>query len=169
MGGEADRMLGRAAVARGWVAEDAVAAAVAAQAARSAGPLLQERPRHVGRVGVLTAGTSDVPVAEEAATIAEAIRHPGFSLIQVLSPCITYHPEQQKGWKDLFHPGFEATSWQALLAPARTPDAVVRRVAMETIRIVRGEAAEFGPGHPDLDQEGFDFVYQHHVSPLRLV
>jgi tripartite-type tricarboxylate transporter receptor subunit TctC len=37
------------------------------------------------------------------------------------------------------YPGFEATSWQALLAPARTPDAIVRRVAAETIRIVRGE------------------------------
>ncbi|HUL62218.1 MAG TPA: nickel pincer cofactor biosynthesis protein LarB [Methanocella sp.] len=33
----------------------------------------KERPHHVGKVGVLTAGTSDVPVAEEAATIAEAM------------------------------------------------------------------------------------------------
>jgi 2-oxoglutarate ferredoxin oxidoreductase subunit beta len=30
--------------------------------------------------------------------IAEGIRHPGFSLIQVLSPCVTFRPEQ-KEWK----------------------------------------------------------------------
>jgi len=33
----------------------------------------QEKPQHTGRIGVLTAGTSDIPVAEEAATIAEAM------------------------------------------------------------------------------------------------
>jgi 2-oxoglutarate ferredoxin oxidoreductase subunit beta len=32
--------------------------------------------------------------------IVEAVRHPGFSLIQVLSPCITFRPEQQ-AWRDL--------------------------------------------------------------------
>jgi 2-oxoglutarate ferredoxin oxidoreductase subunit beta len=30
--------------------------------------------------------------------IAEAIEHPGFSLVEVLSPCVTYQPEQ-KDWK----------------------------------------------------------------------
>lgn len=38
------------------------------------------------------------------------------------------------------YPGFEATSWQALLAPAGTPEAIVRRLADEVIRIVRGDA-----------------------------
>lgn len=32
--------------------------------------------------------------------IAEAIQHPGFSLVEVLSPCVTYQPEQ-KEWKNL--------------------------------------------------------------------
>jgi len=31
--------------------------------------------------------------------IVEAVRHPGFSLVQVLSPCITFRPEQQE-WRD---------------------------------------------------------------------
>lgn len=35
-------------------------------------------------------------------TIAEAIRHPGFSFVQVLSPCVTFRPEQ-RGWRDLVH------------------------------------------------------------------
>jgi 2-oxoglutarate ferredoxin oxidoreductase subunit beta len=32
--------------------------------------------------------------------IVEAIRHPGFSLMQVLSPCITFRPEQMD-WKKI--------------------------------------------------------------------
>ena len=32
--------------------------------------------------------------------IVEAVRHPGFSLIQVLSPCVTFRPEQSE-WKHL--------------------------------------------------------------------
>ena len=33
--------------------------------------------------------------------IVEAIRHPGFSFLQILSPCVTFRPDQQKGWKDI--------------------------------------------------------------------
>lgn len=35
--------------------------------------------------------------------IVEAIRHPGFSVVHVLSPCVTFRPEQ-KGWKSTVHP-----------------------------------------------------------------
>ncbi|MCW2244486.1 2-oxoglutarate ferredoxin oxidoreductase subunit beta [Azospirillum fermentarium] len=35
--------------------------------------------------------------------IVEGIRHPGFSVIQVLSPCVTFRPEQ-RGWKSTVHP-----------------------------------------------------------------
>ena len=35
--------------------------------------------------------------------IAQAIRHPGFSFIEVLSPCVTFRPEQ-KEWKNMVHP-----------------------------------------------------------------
>jgi 2-oxoglutarate ferredoxin oxidoreductase subunit beta len=34
--------------------------------------------------------------------LSEAIQHPGFSFVQVLSPCITYRPEQ-KFWKKTVH------------------------------------------------------------------
>lgn len=36
--------------------------------------------------------------------------------------------------------GFEATSWQAMLAPAKTPPAIVRRLSTELVRIVRSDA-----------------------------
>ena len=33
--------------------------------------------------------------------IVEAIRSPGFSFVQILSPCVTFRPDQQRGWKSL--------------------------------------------------------------------
>ncbi|MGI9414524.1 MAG: 2-oxoacid:ferredoxin oxidoreductase subunit beta [Hyphomicrobiales bacterium] len=36
-------------------------------------------------------------------TLAEAIRHPGFSFVQVLSPCVTFRPDQRE-WKSAVHP-----------------------------------------------------------------
>lgn len=36
-------------------------------------------------------------------TIAKAIRHPGFAFVQILSPCVTFRPEQ-RGWRKLVHP-----------------------------------------------------------------
>jgi 2-oxoglutarate ferredoxin oxidoreductase subunit beta len=42
--------------------------------------------------------------------IVEAVNHPGFSVVQVLSPCVTFRPEQ-KDWKSAVHPyGREPTS-----------------------------------------------------------
>ncbi|MBF0561692.1 MAG: 2-oxoacid:ferredoxin oxidoreductase subunit beta [Alphaproteobacteria bacterium] len=42
--------------------------------------------------------------------IVEGIRHPGFALIEVLSPCVTYRPEQRE-YKQRVHTGFgEPTS-----------------------------------------------------------
>ncbi len=45
-----------------------------------------------------------------AAIIAQAMRHPGFSFVEVLSPCITFRPEQLE-WKKMVHAGaLQATS-----------------------------------------------------------
>jgi 2-oxoglutarate ferredoxin oxidoreductase subunit beta len=35
--------------------------------------------------------------------IAKAIQHPGFSFVEVLSPCVTFRPEQ-RNWKHEIHP-----------------------------------------------------------------
>ena len=37
------------------------------------------------------------------------------------------------------YPGFEAISWQAVLAPAKTPAAIVERVSRELVRIIRSD------------------------------
>ena len=38
------------------------------------------------------------------------------------------------------YPGFEAISWQAVLAPARTPAPIIDRLAIELVRIIKSEA-----------------------------
>ena len=40
---------------------------------------------------------------------------------------------------ELGYPAFEAISWQAVLSPAKTPKAIVDRVATELVRIVKSE------------------------------
>jgi 2-oxoglutarate ferredoxin oxidoreductase subunit beta len=35
--------------------------------------------------------------------LVEAIQHPGFSFVQILSPCVTFRPDQ-RGWKKQVHP-----------------------------------------------------------------
>jgi 2-oxoglutarate ferredoxin oxidoreductase subunit beta len=35
--------------------------------------------------------------------IAQAMRHPGFSFVEILSPCVTFRPEQRE-WKQHVHP-----------------------------------------------------------------
>jgi 2-oxoglutarate ferredoxin oxidoreductase subunit beta len=39
--------------------------------------------------------------------VAQAIRHPGFSFVEILSPCVTFRPEQRQ-WKEAAHPALAA-------------------------------------------------------------
>jgi 2-oxoglutarate ferredoxin oxidoreductase subunit beta len=56
-------------------------------------------------------GTADI--------LAKAVRHPGFSFVEILSPCVTFRPEQ-KGWKEQVHP--------TALEPTDDPGRAARRV-----------------------------------------
>ncbi len=58
---------------------------------------------------------------ELAQMIAEAIEFPGFAFLQVLSPCITYRPEQL-GYKKRVHASFEATADRAQAFAALAED-----------------------------------------------
>jgi len=35
--------------------------------------------------------------------LTEAVKHPGFSFVEILSPCVTFRPEQ-RGWSEIVHP-----------------------------------------------------------------
>ena len=75
-----------------------------------------------------------------AETIIEAIRHPGFSFVQVLSPCVTFRPEQRQ-WKKLVHP--------APVEPTDDPARAARRLLTDdayfTGVLYRGQRAPSEP------------------------
>ena len=50
--------------------------------------------------------------------IAQAIRHPGFSFIEVMSPCVTFRPEQRE-WKEKVHPALVGPTDDAARAARR--------------------------------------------------
>jgi 2-oxoglutarate ferredoxin oxidoreductase subunit beta len=50
--------------------------------------------------------------------IAQAIKAPGFSFIEILSPCITFRPEQRE-WKNMVRPASEAATDDAAIAAQR--------------------------------------------------
>jgi len=51
--------------------------------------------------------------------LVEAIRHPGFSFVQILSPCVTFRPDE-RAWKELVHP--------APVEPTDDPARAARRI-----------------------------------------
>jgi 2-oxoglutarate ferredoxin oxidoreductase subunit beta len=53
-----------------------------------------------------------------AAMIAQAIQHPGFSFVEILSPCVTFRPEQ-KEWKSVVRPAAVAATNDPVLAARR--------------------------------------------------
>ncbi|HRN75004.1 2-oxoacid:ferredoxin oxidoreductase subunit beta [Ottowia sp.] len=56
-------------------------------------------------------GTADI--------LAQAMAHPGFSFVEILSPCVTFRPEQ-RGWKDVVRP--------APVKPTSNPEQAARRL-----------------------------------------
>jgi 2-oxoglutarate ferredoxin oxidoreductase subunit beta len=54
-----------------------------------------------------------------AALIAQAIRHPGFSFVEILSPCVTFRPDQ-RSWKDVVR--------AASVGPTEDPARAARRL-----------------------------------------
>lgn len=56
---------------------------------------------------------------ETARILVEAVEHPGFSFVQILSPCVTFRPEQAE-WKSVVHP--------APVEPTDDPARAARRI-----------------------------------------
>ena len=71
-------------------------------------------------------------------TILEAIRHPGFSFVEILSPCVTYRPDE-KDWKNTVHPAVvEETD-----DPARAARRIMTDDGMNTGILYRGRRAPY--------------------------
>ena len=86
-----------------------------------------------------------------AALIAEAVQHPGFSFVEVLSPCVTFRPEQ-RSWKEMVHP--------AKVAPTDDPVRAAKRLLTDdgfNIGVLyKGRRPAFGTSVPKARAEVTD-------------
>ena len=79
-----------------------------------------------------------------AQTLVEAIRHPGFSFVQILSPCVTFRPEQ-KEWRKVVHPApVEATD-----DPARAARRIMSDDNFNIGILYRGNRPPYQPRQSD--------------------
>jgi 2-oxoglutarate ferredoxin oxidoreductase subunit beta len=70
--------------------------------------------------------------------LVEAVRHPGFSFVEILSPCVTYRPDQRE-WRKQIHPApVEPTS-----DPARAARRIMTDDGFNTGILYRGDRAPF--------------------------
>ncbi|MGC2856392.1 2-oxoacid:ferredoxin oxidoreductase subunit beta [Novispirillum sp. DQ9] len=77
--------------------------------------------------------------------IVEAVRHPGFSLVQVLSPCVTFRPEQ-RAWKETAH-----ADWDPDTATSDRREAFLKLLdddGMTTGVLFKGHNPVYGKPHP---------------------
>ena len=99
-----------------------------------------------------------------AQTIVEAIQHPGFSFIQVLSPCVTFRPEQRQ-WKKLVHP--------APVEPTDDPARAARRLLTDdayfTGVLYRGRRAPSEPAPQQTCEEVAALEKEFRVESPRYV
>ena len=77
--------------------------------------------------------------------VVAGIRHKGFSMVHVLSPCVTYHPEQREVWKDVVRPD----AWQPASDPIRAGDVLRNDDGFNLGILYKGSAAPYD-GTPTL-------------------
>ena len=72
----------------------------------------------------------------------EAIKHPGFSMVQVLSPCVTFRPEQRE-WKHRLIPA--PKEMQATLDPAEAARLLLTDEGVYTGILYKGNRPVYQP------------------------
>ncbi|MCP5037163.1 MAG: 2-oxoacid:ferredoxin oxidoreductase subunit beta [Rhodobacteraceae bacterium] len=83
-------------------------------------------------------------------TIEEAIRHPGFSFVEILSPCVTFRPDE-KEWKNQVH----SASVEETDDPARAARRIMTDDGMNTGILYRGLRK---PYHASVSDEAGDLT-----------
>jgi len=94
-----------------------------------------------------------------AALIKEAVEHPGFSFVQVLSPCVTFRPEQ-KDWRNKVH----KASVEATSDPGRAARRIMTDDGFNLGVLYRGERKPFKLNQAaNAAQQQADFASQFEV------
>ncbi len=84
--------------------------------------------------------------------IVDAIRHPGFSLIEILSPCVTFRPEE-RDWAKQVHPAAVAETGDRAQAARR----VLTDDGFNTGILYRGDRDPYQPAFHPVGVESADF------------
>jgi 2-oxoglutarate ferredoxin oxidoreductase subunit beta len=79
-------------------------------------------------------------LAGSARLIVAAIEHPGFSFVEILSPCVTFRPDERQ-WKNMVH----AATVETTDDPARAARRIMTDDGFNTGILYRGERAAFKP------------------------
>ena len=72
-------------------------------------------------------------------TLVEAVNHPGFSFVEILSPCVTFRPDE-KEWKNTVH----SASVEETDDPARAARRIMTDDGMNTGILYRGKRKPYG-------------------------
>jgi 2-oxoglutarate ferredoxin oxidoreductase subunit beta len=81
---------------------------------------------------------------ETADVLVEAIKHPGFSFVEILSPCVTFRPDE-KEWKDLVH----AAPVAATNDPAKAARRIMTDDGFNLGILYRGDRKPYRPESSD--------------------
>ncbi len=84
--------------------------------------------------------------------IAQGIRHPGFAFIEVMSPCVTFRPEQRE-WKQLVHPAPVETTDD----PARAARRIMTDDGMNIGVLYVGQSKTYAAKHSEVPQDVAEF------------
>lgn len=90
--------------------------------------------------------------------IVEAVKHPGFSFVQILSPCVTFRPDE-KDWKNTVHPA----SVEETDDPARAARRIMTDDGMNTGILYRGNRAPYKPQVTGKGVEAIELEHQFEI------
>jgi 2-oxoglutarate ferredoxin oxidoreductase subunit beta len=96
-------------------------------------------------------------ISETTAILVDAIRHPGFSFVEVLSPCVTFRPDQ-KEWKNVVHPAPVAVTND----PARAARRIMTDDGFNLGVLYRGDRRPYQPsmGGPACDLQELEREFE---------
>lgn len=79
-------------------------------------------------------------INETTSVLVEAVRHPGFSFVEILSPCVTFRPDE-KNWKNVTHPAASGETGDL----ARAAERLMTDDGFSTGILYRGSRAPYRP------------------------
>jgi 2-oxoglutarate ferredoxin oxidoreductase subunit beta len=101
--------------------------------------------------------TSSSNVAHCTRMIVEAVRTPGFSFLQILSPCVTFRRDQREAWKGVFREHQQPETDDPRLVASHLMDDDGFNIGV----FYRGSRSRYAPApHQDLDPAALEMEFE---------